>query len=160
MQDKFNTREKKSYNLKYFWPEYDFDEKKVTSVWVVIFTPERKIVLTELKRGIDIPGWHVQITDKTFEDAVKREAYEETKVRIKNLQLCTVVESDYFWSAQDELTYMIFYVAEVDELFEFLPDDESFARHILSVEEFLENYSWNKELIEKVVYGAEKIFLN
>jgi ADP-ribose pyrophosphatase YjhB (NUDIX family) len=38
----------------------------------------------------------VQITDKTFEDAVKREAYEETKVTIKNLQLCTVVESDYF----------------------------------------------------------------
>lgn len=157
MLDKFNTREKKSYNLKYFWPDYAFDEKKVTSVWVVIFTDDNKLVLTELKRGIDIPWWHVKITDKTLEDAVKREAYEETKVTIKNLQLCMVVESDYFWSAPDELTYMIFYVTEVDELFEFVADDESFARHILSKEDFLEKYVWNKELIEKVVYGAEKI---
>jgi len=36
---------------------------------------------------------------------------------------------------------MIFYVAEVDELFEFFPDNESFARHILSVEEFLGKYA-------------------
>jgi hypothetical protein len=35
---------------------------------------------------------------------------------------------------------MIFYVAEVEELFEFVADDESFARHILPVEEFLGKY--------------------
>lgn len=53
---------------------------------------------------------------------------------------------------------MIFYVAEVDELFEFVADDESFARHILSVEEFLENYQWFKKTIEVIVNDAEKIF--
>jgi hypothetical protein len=53
---------------------------------------------------------------------------------------------------------MIFYVAQLDELFEFVADDESFARHILWVEEFLGKYVWNKNLIEKIFYDAQKIF--
>ena len=111
-KDKFEARDvKKVCNFKYHNNTFEYPEDKVTSTWVIAFTEDRKIIVVEIDRWYDIPWGHVQDGDSDFIDTVRREAMEEAYVHLKDIELSTVVESDYFWKKPDELTYMLFYTA-------------------------------------------------
>lgn len=154
-QDKFSMRNKnKSCNFTYYNPDYIFPHDKVTSTWVVVFDNNKNILVVELDRWFDIPWWHVKHGDKTFEESVKREVLEEAFVSIKNIELCLVVESDYF--GKENITYMLFYVAYVDEIYDFVKNEESFSRKFMNIDDFLNVYKWYSELIEKIVKSAIK----
>lgn len=154
-KDKFEARNlKKRCNFTYHTPDFNFPKDKVTSTWVVVFDNSGNILTVELKRWFDIPWWHVQEWDISFEDAVSREALEEAYVSIKDIELSLVVESDYFWDTHDKLTYMLFYTAKVDKLEEFVVNSESNSRKFMSPEEFIESFKWDKELISQIVRTA------
>lgn len=156
-KDKFEARDvKKVCNFKYHNNTFEYPEDKVTSTWVIAFTEDRKIIVVEIDRWYDIPWGHVQDGDSDFIDAVRREAMEEAYVHLKDVELSTVVESDYFWKKPDELTYMLFYTASVDNLLDFIPNDESFSREKMDIKEFISKFKWDKELITNIVNNAYK----
>jgi len=93
-----------------FMPPFD----AVTSVSVVPFTDDGRLVAVLLDRGIDLPGGHVQEGERTVEEVARREAYEEARIALRNVHVTTVIQSDYYGSAPKELTYMVQAAAFVD----------------------------------------------
>ncbi|WP_239405012.1 NUDIX hydrolase [Frankia sp. Cj3] len=101
-------------------------------------TSDGLLVAADLARGLDIPGGHVQQHEKTIEQTVRREAWEEVRVRLGKLTLVEVIESDYFGA--DDVTYMVIYTAPVTRLAPWEAGHESAGRVILPPEEFLQRY--------------------
>lgn len=155
--DKFEARNlKKKCNFRYLESTFSYPPERVTSVGVIPFTDDGKIVVIELKRWFDIPWGHVQKWEENFHMTVEREAMEEAFIKLKDIELTTVVESDYFWSEPEQLTYMLFHVAKVEEILDFIPNQESFSRTTMNKEEFIDTFQWDKELITQVVMWAYK----
>ena len=148
-KDKFSARENKKCNFKFFPWDYSYNSEKVTSVWIIVLNEKKEIVCVELDRWIDMPWWHLLEWEKPV-DAVHRECLEEAFIKVKNCSLVWVVESDYFWNNIEDLTYMLFYIWELDEKLEFIKNQESFARYELPPKEFLKLYKWNTDFLTKI----------
>lgn len=134
-----------------FAPPFD----AVTSVSVVPFLADGRIVAAMLYRGIDLPGGHVQDGEQTVEEVAQREAYEEVRVSLRNVRVATVIESDYYGSAPGDRTYMVMVAALVDHIHDFTPTMESSARAIVSVDEFLDRYTaGDKEMMRAIITAA------
>lgn len=148
-KDKYSVRTKKTCNFKYLYPDFDFPENKVTSVWTLVFQDDWKIICVELDRWIDIPGWHLHVDESPIQ-ALKRECFEEAFIEIKDEKLVKIVESDYFWTEKDDLTYMLFYTWKVVKIYDFVKNKETFARYELTWKELLEKYGWDKEFFKNI----------
>ncbi len=130
--------------------------EKITSVGVIPFTQDGKIVAALLERGVDLPGGHVQETEQTIEETARREVLEEVGVTLKELTVVKVIQSDYYGSAPEDLTYMLTLTAFVDEFLEFTPNLESKGRLVLSIEEFLAHYmAGDVERMRSMVLAAQ-----
>lgn len=151
-KDKYSVRDTKKCNFKYYSPDFEFSENKVTSVWILVFQEDWKLICIELDRWIDIPGWHLKENEIPIK-ALKRECFEEAFIEIKNEKLVKVVESDYFWTEKEDLTYMLFYVWELDKKHDFIKNEESFARYELTWKEFLNLYKWDKEFLKNIYWN-------
>ena len=148
-KDKFSTKLKKSCNFKYFPPDFNFPENKVTSVWILVFNENKEIICVEIDRWIDIPWWHLHVNETPVE-ALKRECFEEAFIEIKNEKLVKIVESDYFWTEKEDLTYMLFCVWGLSKKYDFVKNEESFARFEIFPKDFLEKYCWDKEFFKNI----------
>ncbi len=136
-----------------FMPPFD----AVTSVSVVPFTDDGRLVAVLLDRGIDLPGGHVQEGERTVEEVARREAYEEARIALRNVHVTTVIQSDYYGSAPKELTYMVQAAAFVDRLHPFMPTVESSGRIVVGVDEFLERYTaGDKGLMRHIIDAARE----
>jgi 8-oxo-dGTP diphosphatase len=135
-------------------PHAAVDGEKVTSVSVVAFTRDGLMVAAELDRGPDLPGGHVQQHEHVLEDAVRREAWEEARIKLGPLSIVEIIESDYF--GPDDLTYMVIYTAWVTELATWQDDDdESSGRTLLTPDDFLERYRAGRiELMRHLITSA------
>lgn len=154
-QDKQPARDyKKVCHFRYLPPNTLFSPDKVTSVGVVPFTEDGEIMVVHLDRWWDIMGGHVQEWEYDFEEVARREALEEACIRIKDLKLSLVVESDYFGSHTEDLTYILFYSASVDIIESFVPNHESFGRKVVKIDEFLRDYEGNFELADQVLLST------
>jgi 8-oxo-dGTP pyrophosphatase MutT (NUDIX family) len=157
-QDKQPARDyKKVCHFRYLPPNTLFSPDRVTSVGVVPFTEDGEIVVVHLDRWWDIMGGHVQEWEYDFEEVARREALEEACIRIKDLKLSLIVESDYFGSHTEDLTYMFFYSASVDVMGVFVPNHESFGRKTISTEEFLRDYEGNRDLARSILISCMKV---
>ncbi len=137
-----------------FIPPFD----KITSVAVVPFTADGKIVAALLNRGIDLPGGHVLKSEFTIEEVARREAKEETGISLKEVHIAKIIQSDYYGNSLDKLTYMIVTTAFVDEFLEFVPTEECTAREVLTTTSFIDRYSaGNKFDMENLVTSSQKI---
>lgn len=126
------------------------DFKHVTSVAVVAFTNDGRIVAVDLvKRGIDLPGGHVEPGETSALQTLRREVMEEASMTIQDPILVEAIQSDYF---DDRHSYMLIYAAFVDELLEFTENHESIRRVILTKEELLAAYTaGDTAILEHVV---------
>jgi 8-oxo-dGTP diphosphatase len=86
----------------------------VTSASVVALTDTGLLVLADLPRGLDLPGGHLQTHERTAEAAVRREAWEEARIRLGALRVVEVIQSDLYGA--DDLTYMLVYAGRVTHL--------------------------------------------
>jgi 8-oxo-dGTP diphosphatase len=127
--------------------------KDVTSVAAIPFTSKGSLVVVDLyHRGLDLPGGHVEPGETSPEQTLKREVMEEASMTIKSPVLVEVIESDYF---DDHSSYMLIYGVFVDELLDFVPNDESRDRIIVSKEDFIDRYeAGGKVLMKKAVDDA------
>lgn len=113
---------------------------RVTSVSVIAFTSSGAMVVADLERGLDLPGGHTQLHERSAEETARREVWEETHVIVEDLVPIEVIESDYFGT--DDLTYMVIYAAHVRHLAPWTPgDDESRGRLLMGPEAFLARYT-------------------
>jgi ADP-ribose pyrophosphatase YjhB (NUDIX family) len=76
--------EKTQSNLQFIPLKSPDNSTEVTAVSVILIK-DNKFLLTLIERGWDIPSGHVEINE-TPEEAVIREAYEETGAKVNSLQ--------------------------------------------------------------------------
>jgi ADP-ribose pyrophosphatase YjhB (NUDIX family) len=130
------------------------DRNKVTSVLVIPFVNQKKIVLTYNQRWLDLPWWHIEDCDWSCEETAHREVLEETWVEIGNLKFIWALESDYFWKKPEQLTYILIYWAQVKSIKDYNGNMECSGREIQDYETFLSQYTWqviDDSLMKKIV---------
>lgn len=129
---------------------------KVTSVAVVPFTDKGDIVLALLDRGADIPGGHMHKDETTLEQTARREAMEEAFITLGPLKTALVIQSDFYGSAQDELTYMVVMTGTVTAFDDEKPDGETMGRKIMPPEQFIAEYkAGDRNFMEEIVKTAQ-----
>ncbi len=130
---------------------------KVTSVSVIPVTESGEIVAVRLKnRGLDIPGGHVEKHEKAPEETLHRELMEEANITVKDLRLIEVIRSNYFGDKPEDASFMLIYVAKVDEIHDFtLSDEMSYERVITTPEKFMQDYeAGDKEFMNEILKNA------
>jgi 8-oxo-dGTP diphosphatase len=131
--------------------------ERVTSVCVVPFTADGKIVAALLDRGPDLPGGHVQEHERSPEETARREALEEAGIILGDLVVAEVIQSDFYGTAPDDLTYLIALTGLVAEFRTFYPSAESRGRAILDVDDFLAQYqAGDREQMRQTVLAARR----
>lgn len=115
---------------------------RVTSVAVVpVDTVSGRVLGVMLRdRGLDIPGGHRQYEDIDLEATARREALEEASAELGELSLVDVVESEFYGSSQDQLTYMVIYGGAIAQLAPFTASADSSGRELVAPAEFLVRY--------------------
>ncbi|MFN6461473.1 MAG: NUDIX hydrolase [Nostoc sp. DedVER02] len=139
--------------------------EKITSVLVVPFTKDGLIVCALLDRGIDLPGGHVQIGELTFEETARREVMEEVKVTLGELKLVKFIQSDFYGSQPEQLTYLVVMTGFVEEIISnngyndlSLCTHESMGRHIIDIDEFISQYqAGDKNDMRQIVLDAKSV---
>lgn len=128
----------------------------VTSVVAIPFTKEGKLVAVELRhRGLDLPGGHVEPSETSAEQTLRREVLEEAYMTLQAPVFIEAIHSDYY---SGKSTYMLLYSAYIDELFDFIPNRESSARAIVEPSAFIERYSaGSRELMRQTIDRAWKL---
>jgi 8-oxo-dGTP pyrophosphatase MutT (NUDIX family) len=113
--------------------------KNVTAVGVLPFTADGLLVaINHIRRGYDMIGGHVEPSDVTPIETIKREAAEEAMITLKNLALIEVIASDYF---EDRTTYLLIYAAQVETVLPYVVNDETNERLVISIDAFLQKYT-------------------
>ncbi len=158
-QDKQRTDVTKDDNFSFTILEPNAKElpmEKVTSVAVVPFDENGDIVVALLDRGPDLPGGHMHVGEKTFEETARRETREEAFITLGKLQTACVLQSDYYGTTDDKLTYVVIMTGMVDNFETVIPDEESMGREIMSVDKFINAYSaGDKKLMAEIVEKAQ-----
>ncbi len=122
-------------------PDFVPPFEQVTSVSVVPFADDGRSVAALLRRGVDLPGGHVQEGETSVEQVARREAMEEAGIGLRDIRVVLVIQSDYYGTAPEDLTYMVMVAARVDAYHKFAPNEESSGRVVLDGEEFLRRYT-------------------
>jgi hypothetical protein len=80
---------------------------------------------------------------------------EEASMTIRDPVLAEVIESDYF---DDHMSYVLLYAAYVDEIYEFVANNESSERIEVSVDEFIAHYTiGDKGVVRTAIEHAWKL---
>jgi 8-oxo-dGTP pyrophosphatase MutT (NUDIX family) len=114
--------------------------EQITTVIVFPFTDDGKLVTVSLKRGLDIPGGHVQTHETSIEAVARRETLEEAAATLGEIHICGIIQSDYFGTEPDKLSYIIAVTAFIAQIHPFTPNYEASARLIITPEAFLQEY--------------------
>ena len=124
----------------------------IRSVYLLPFTEDGKLVITKNERGWDVIGGHIEPTDDSVLDGLKRESLEEASVVFHNVQAFVALQ----FSGNDD--FMLFHVSndiEIKEITEHY--DDVYGRDIVSVDEFINRYYGNKVLMQKIIARARTL---
>ncbi|MBN3895740.1 MAG: NUDIX domain-containing protein [Nostoc sp. NOS(2021)] len=132
--------------------------EKITSVLVVPFTKDGLIVCALLDRGIDLPGGHVEVGEFTCEETARREVMEEVGVTLGELKLVKVIQSDYYGSQPEQLTYIVVMTGFVEDIFTSERTHESMGRSIINIDKFISLYqAGDKNDMRQIVLDAKSL---
>lgn len=131
------------------------DFSTVTSVAVMPFVDDTTIMATQLDRGLDIPGGHVEKFDADATATAVREAREETGIDLAlPLYLIGIIESDY----HPKPTYMLITATKVAAQHTYTPQFEALGRELVSLKEFLRRYTaGSPEMMKELCKRAETV---
>src|SRR6185369_16695895 len=128
---------------------YEPEFAAVTSAAAVAVTQDDRLVIALLDRGPDIPGGHVERDETSAEDTVRRETWEEVRVRLGPLTKIEVIQTTY--NGPDDPTYMVIYAARVAELAPWEGGFESAGRSLMEPADFLAHYRGDIPAIMRTV---------
>lgn len=127
--------------------------ENVIQVYGIIFNEENKVLLVKIKGDWRIPGGHIE-DNETYEQALEREIFEETNVKIKFLKKIGFLEvrqiKNNFLS---ETFYQLIYNGTIKELCERKNDPsngEIGEIKFVNIEDFPKYIPW-EEVGEKIV---------
>ncbi len=121
----------------------------IHSVYLLPFTEDGKIVITKNERGWDVIGGHIESTDESVLDSLKRESLEEASLFFNNVKAFLVLQ---FPGADN---FMLFHVSNDLDIRDFVSEqDDVLDRDVVSVKEFLHRYYGDKDLMAKIVASA------
>jgi len=109
----------------------------ITAAFVFAFSGDRLLFANLVRRGLEIPGGHLE-PGESPEDAAVREAREETGARVRDLKPLAWQRHEIRAPRPEgypfpyPTTHMVFFVGRVQELNPFVPDDESLGRQLLT----------------------------
>ena len=120
------------------------DPENVSAVFLVGYF-DSQIITARNERGWDIPGGHVNKTDPSLLDALKRETYEESNTIIGNAKPYATIQ----FEGKDKV--MLFYASKDCVLDEFVPKSDSFERKLMTIPEFISKYNWEKDVMKLLI---------
>ncbi|MBP2326442.1 8-oxo-dGTP diphosphatase [Kibdelosporangium banguiense] len=113
------------------------DVGTISSASVVPVTADGKIVLAKLARGLEIPGGDVIVSDPDIEAAARREAWEETCIRLGPLVLIQLVRVEQN-TPLAVVRHVVVYAGRVTSMPTFVQENESAGRVVVSPDEYIE----------------------
>lgn len=132
-------------------PHFD----QVISAHVIPITDEGKVIAVNvISRGLDAPGGHVEENEHSPLETLTREIYEEAKITINSPILIDVLKISSNKSGLHEKKYMLIYTASVGQIETFVPTEEISERHIITPEEFIDQYFADKTYAEHIMKTA------
>jgi 8-oxo-dGTP diphosphatase len=131
----------RSFHIRHLGSQAEVPFEQVTSVAVVPFTADGKVVVSDQDRGLDLPGGHVKEGEQSASETARRETREEAQLELGRLVLVDVMESDYLGDSPEDLTYMLTYAARVTVMGSWVHTSEANGREVLTPEEFCARYT-------------------
>lgn len=135
--------------------------EQVTAALALAFSGDRFLMTDLVKRGLDIPGGHVEAGESP-EEAMRREVYEETGARLGEAQvlawehyhLLSQRPTNYPYPYPD--SYMVFYYAQVLVLDGMAANDETRGPVLLTPGEARKTawVGYNPDLYEAALAAA------
>jgi 8-oxo-dGTP diphosphatase len=120
---------------------------------VVVFPFYRKkLVVVRIKRGIDLPGGHVDSKETNLEQTARRECMEEAAISLTSLKLFGYLESTV--TLNGATSYIALFVAAVAELQAMRTHNDAEERLLLDVDEFINCYQGDKHLMMRLLERA------
>lgn len=140
-----------------FVPPFD----RVKNVMIVPFTQEDKLVCGIQNGRIVLPGRRTQIYDQDCFDTLRHELREGVGIVTGELKLLKVLESNYYGSQPEQLTYIVVFAALAKKFLYATTDSvtrRQLARKVVSLDTFFrEHKSSNRKLIEELVFAGRKL---
>jgi len=115
------------------------ERRDVSVVMVVPFTVDGRVVVARLRRGVELPGGHVQPEDRSLEDAARREAWEEARITLGRLAVAQVIRVDYL-TDPPSTSHIVVFTGRVLRMAPFDRAHESLARMVVPSEDFIDHY--------------------
>ena len=151
--------------VKSIWlPKKNFEEiSPITQVYGVVFNKDNEILIARSDDEWIIPGGTPEEDDNSLIATLKRELWEEVRVKIKNqwpIGYCKVLYPA--GEEEPDVSYQVRYACLVDEIHEIGPDPDTgkiFERKFIGPEEFTKYVEWGemgREMIKEAVETIEK----
>lgn len=119
----------------------------ISAVIGIFFDQNYSLLTIQNSRGVDVPGGHKE-KGETVEQTITREAYEEAGAVINNIQIVEEIKTK---SGIYHNRNMAFVTGEI------ISFDRKKAK-FMAIPAFLETYTQNKQLMEKVLRKAERAY--
>lgn len=131
-------------------------EDAVVTACMVFVSKDGKALLTRPDRGWGLPGGHVE-TGESPEECAAREVREEACVSIKNLKLAGGWKIEKMSPGESnnkypDLSYMLLYTAEPEEIYDFAQTHESHERHFYDFDDIKDVYNNYERFAEILRY--------
>jgi 8-oxo-dGTP pyrophosphatase MutT (NUDIX family) len=123
------------------------DTSKVSAVFLVGFV-ENKIIAARNERGWDIPGGHIESTDSSLTDSLKREVDEESGTVVGEIKPYAIVQ----FEGKEKV--MLFYASKDCQLVDFIPKEDALERELMTIPIFISKYNWRKDVMELLIKRA------
>ena len=109
---------------------------KIMGVCVVPVTPDGRIVLTKLRRGVEIPGGGIEPDDRELADTARREAWEEARVELGRLELVQFIRVDRC-DVKSPPRYIVIFAGMVTRMPPFERTNESLGRILVTPADYI-----------------------
>lgn len=139
---------------------FPFDKEQVTGIKVIAFDHEGKILGVKRGRTFDIPSGCQEWDDDTFEEATRREVYEQASAVLDKIALAAVIENAPL-GTDDPTTFTLVMTGFVKALEPMLLGRDH-KRTFLDKKTFLNRYRFGnpddlKHLIDMAEFYAEPV---
>lgn len=123
-------------------------KEDISAVFLVAFK-DGKVLSIQNERGWDVPGGHRE-GDEECLITLEREVLEEAGAEVRNAVPYAILTSS------TSLKVMVFFASNEINLVEFVPSEDVLGRDLLDLEELLNRYYGDKELLRSLIEGAQK----
>ncbi len=147
--------------MKIHEPLYPFDHERVFGIKVIAFDEFDRLLAVKKGRSFDIINGCQEWDDDSFEDAARREAYEQAGATLEHLTVSAVIEheSDENQEVEDSGPFYTLVITGYVEGLEEWPPEQAVKRGFFKKEVFLKRYRFGnaadiKTLVEMAHFAS------